>query len=282
MRTLLLLIAISALCGCRSTKQSMRYAAADGPFGPVIVSHGSEQRCNRVGVVKGGQVDANSPGIYHQQQSFQTAKGKYRNDIYRVHFERIPLGHLSWGRNVGIFVIVTSDAEERPLLVTTVHTCGCYSAVVPTSLLDASMLPEDWRSGPQIIYNERLPRVLELPSDWQNWHPELQLRAGSHRVMDMGSTTAADSLRTLPMDALHNSGFYHETGPLKGYVKGSNKILEQVLMWWTLDPCIGSDKALGPKDEVGAQLYTSIRFWMRDESDLWNFGTWLAHEGWRL
>ncbi|MFT5128318.1 MAG: hypothetical protein ACI8W8_001928 [Rhodothermales bacterium] len=167
--------------------------------------------------------------------------------------------------------------------MTTLHACGCYSVVVPTSQLDKSMLPENWGTERQIIYNERLPRVLELARDWQNWHPEIQLRPGSHRVMDIRSIISDEApLRTLPMNAITKEGFYHNKGPLKGYVKGSNKPFEQLLMWWTLDPCIGSDKRLGPHEEVGAQLYTSIRFWMRDESDIWNFGNWLTQEGWRL
>ena len=283
MTRILIFAALIALCGCHTTRESMRYAPADGPFGPVLVSEGSEHEYNRIGIVRGDRVDGNSPGIYHQQQSFSTSKGDYRNDIYRFHFEGIPFPHLSWGQNVGLFVIVTSDAQQRPLLITTVHTCGCYSAIVPTSLLDKSMLPENWGSDPQLVYNEKLPRVLELPSDIQNWRPELQLRSRTHRVMSIGSAeVGGERLRTLPMGALVKEGFYHESGPLRGYVKGSSKPLEQLLMWWTLDPWIGSDKRLGAHDEVGQRFYTSIKFWKRQESDMWSFGDWLASQGWRL
>ena len=63
---------------------------------------------------------------------------------------------MSKGKNVGVFVVVTLDELARPVLVTTVHTCGCYGAIVPTDYLRPDALPEHWTGQPLDVYGERL------------------------------------------------------------------------------------------------------------------------------
>lgn len=286
------------LVSCRGTNLKQTRYTADGPYGPVLVAHGSERTFNRIGTVRATSIkgeeriyiDPTEPTIYHQQVPFETANGRYQNDIYRFHFERVPAGHLAAGRNVGVFVIVTSS-ESGPLLVTTVHTCGCYVGIVPTSLLPAAALPKTWKTGHQRVYGERLPRLLTLDEPSYAWRPEVHLRPDSHRVMTLASATEVPPLATtvpiasldqLPLGPATTSMFY-QRGRRQGYVKDSRKPLERILMsWWALDPYIGRDKAMGDHAKTGTRFYTSIRFWLREETDLWHFADWLAFHGWRL
>jgi hypothetical protein len=75
--------------------------------------------------------------------------------------------------------------------------------------------------------------------------------------------------------------FFEQEGWRRGYVKGNSKPLELLLMsWWALDPKVGRDKALGPPEETGIKLYTSLKFWARNDSDIWNFPDFLNYWGW--
>lgn len=89
-------------------------------------------------------------------------------------------------------------------------------------------------------------------------------------------------LQALPLDGTSTS-FFEEQGSRRGYVKNSQKHLERLLMgWWSLDLHVGEDKALGPVEETGVILYTSLKPWARRQSDLWPFAEFLHYWGWML
>lgn len=54
------------------------------------------------------------------------------------------------------------------------------------------------------------------------------------------------------------------------------------MSWWAFDWYVGENKRLGPAEETGTTFYTSLKFWARDKSDIWNFGSFLKYWGWGL
>ncbi|WP_321389236.1 hypothetical protein [uncultured Desulfuromusa sp.] len=233
------------------------------------------------------------------EQQFEDKNRKFTNLIYRIHFQETPLPHLTAGKNVGLITIVTLDQDNRPLLVTTVHTCGCYLSIIPTSHLSLQAYPENWPSDKQDIYGELHPAVLKVnPSFNSKQRVVAWIRSETHRVMDLdlwpenhplpssNSVTATlkpmSELTKLPFGATEIS-FFETHGPRKGYVRNSHKPLEKILMsWWSMDWRVGEDKALGPKEQTGTTFYTSLKFWAREKSDLWNFSDFLKYWGWKL
>lgn len=245
-------------------------------------------------------VDPSQATVYAETRDFQTAKGRYQNLIYRVHFEQVPPGHLGSGRNVGLIVVVTLDQQANPLLYTTALTCGCYLAMVPTSLLPDEALPAEFdRQARQWIYGESLPGHLTFdPLDTAATRLGLLIRAETHRVKDLWLQPPAhlppyriSPLSLQPLAALEQlpfvqggaTSFYEVTGRRAGYVKGSQKIWERLLIsWWALDWFVGEDKKLGRDRNEGVSFYTSLKPWARDHSDMRDFATFLSYWGWNL
>ena len=276
-------------------------------YAPIFVLQTYADPYNRIGspsaqLVDGAEqiyVDPDRPVIFAEQREFRTARGAYTNLIYRVHFERVPFPELTTGHNVGIFVIVTLDQQRQPVLITTVHTCGCYLVFVPTSCLPADALPKGWNSSGQDAYGEHMPGHLEVPRPFdEGYRPVVYLRDRTHRVMDIRIQSIAeagwrydvvparirplDSLERLPLDGGVTS-FYETEGPRTGYVKGSRKPLEMLFMgWMALDFRVGRDKKLAPRDQMSTTLYTSLKFWRRSDSDLYPFADLLRYWGWSL
>jgi hypothetical protein len=280
-------------------------------WAPAFLIYGYADDYNRIGrpsvrTTGGGNaevwVDPQNPTVYTLKRTFSTSRGTYTNLIYRVHFPKIPYSlipfHLTAGDNVGIMIVVTLDDRDRPLLVTSVHTCGCYKAIVPTDYLPADALPEHWTGRPVHIYGERLPARLNFA---RVDHPRLlvYIRPGVHRIMNL-EVVPADQLRSshyepiamaaAPMDALLHlpydqgtTSFYYKEGLMRGHVKGSIKPFETLLMSWiSLDPFIGSDKIYADPQVWGDRFYTSLKFWRRNDSNMWDFGEFLHYWGWRL
>lgn len=244
-------------------------------------------------------IDTSRPTIYTLVQKFTSGGSDYTNLIYRVHFPEVPAGHLTKGRNVGLLVYVTLNNRDEPVLITTLHTCGCYLAMVPTSNLGRDKWPGDRADGNQDIYGEKLPGHLELPESVPGGRLVIRLRSATHRVMGLefreveigkGGATLERPVDLAPMAALDqiplNGGyisFFEKEGRRKGHVKESHKPLERLLMgWWALDLLVGEDKALGPPEETGATFYTSLKFWARQESNIWNFPEFLKYWGWNF
>ncbi len=248
-------------------------------------------------------VDHRRPAFYVRQRSFEMGGARFTNLIYRIHFERVPYLHLTSGNNSGLLVVITLSSDGRPLLVTTVHTCGCYLAFVPTSYLPPSAWPAGWNPQGQRVFGIRLPGRLDYPADFRpTLRPLVVLRGATHRVTDLRLADLATGeglapygrehiplrpvtdLDRLPLpDGEGVTSFFHETGPSRGYVKNAFKPFELLLMsWWVLDPHVGMDKRYGPRDETGTVFYTSMWPWYRKASDMWEFPAFLDFWGWKL
>ena len=279
-------------------------------FSPVFVVEEPEILSNRIGTPAGERlpdggehifVDPSRSTFYVEERPFRTEKGAYTNLVFRVHFKEVPPGlspfYLTAGENVGLLVIVTLDEAEHPVLYTMVHTCGCYLAFVPTSFLPQTARPQGWNPGPQSVYSETLPSLLDLPETGP-FRPVLTLRSGTHRVRNI---TALDRdglaglqpdkavllpLRDLGQIRLKGDGttsFFETRGPRRGYVKSSFKIWERLFIsWWALDWRVGEDKMLGRNREEGIVFYTSLAPYNRQASDLREFAAFLKFWGWRL
>ena len=278
-----------------------------GRYAPIIAPQQTALEYNRIGhaaarLDEGGNeeiyINTDQPVIYTQEQDFTTARGnRYRNLIYRFHFSEVPQWNLTAGKNGGLFVVITLNEKQQPVLITTVHSCGCYLAMVPTSYLDVAAYPEKWDVKNQEVYGETLPGRLDYPATFSSdLRPLIALRSATHRVMDVavvnrdqygkeGSAVqllSADALEHLPLGKGETS-FFYPSGPDKGYVKGTFKPWEFLWMsWWSLDRHVGIDKRLGDPAETGTVFYTSLKPWAREASNMWFFADFLEYWGWRL
>jgi hypothetical protein len=281
-------------------------------YAPVFLAHNYGASYNRIGAPsakyddRGNEqiyIDSTNPIIYFLENTFTTPKGRYTNLIYRVHFPKVPFClipfYLTAGKNVGLLVVITLDSRQRPVLVTTVHTCGCYLVIVPTSFLPRDALPVKWKEAPIRAYGENLPRMLDY-SKIRNPKLLIHLRPGVHRVMDLEiidkhnlqdsrqfdviytDLKPARELEKIPIDS-GTTSFYHQKGLMKGYVKGSVKPLESMFIsLLSLDFFVGTDKVYADPQEYGNPFYTSLKPWNRTASTMWDFAAFLEFWGWRL
>ncbi|MEN8190240.1 MAG: hypothetical protein ABFS19_10365 [Thermodesulfobacteriota bacterium] len=271
-------------------------------YAPIFLVEENQLAFNRPGTAKADRdkdgkirvtVDNSQPSLYFEETRFRTPNGSYRNLIYRVHFSEVPPLHLISGHNVGLIFITTLNEDLEPLLYTLVHTCGCYLAFVPTYNLPVEYLPDGWPKKYQRVYGEKLPSFVVNNSP-DNDRPLIVLRSETHRVKDFrimyDKLQGLVSMKLRPMTELRNlpvgnitTSFFEEDGKRKGYVKGSRKFWERLLIsWWALDPRVGEDKDLGPVEETGTVFYTSLKPWARWESDLWKFPEFLEYWGWKF
>jgi hypothetical protein len=280
-------------------------------WAPAFVAYDHAQPYNRIGrptvrLADDGDreifIDPDAPVVYFLKRTFTTDKATYTNLIYRVHFPKVPFSlipfNLTAGKNVGILVVVTLDGDNRPVLVTSVGTCGCYKAMVPTEFLPQDAFPVDWKGETLDIYGEHLPSLLHfkgIPAP----RIVVYLRPEVHRVMDLQVRDArdlsADPFRIIPlpieaMDRLKQlpvdhgtTSFYYDEGFLKGHVKGSVKPWETLFMSFiSLDLFVGTDKAYADTAETDNPFYTSLKPWRREDSNMWDFARFLHYWGWRL
>ncbi len=278
---------------------------------PAFLIKNAEEQYNRIGMPSVREsadhtpeifVDPDKPAIFIETQEFTTARGTYHNLLFRVHFEQVPLAldkiNLTAGKNSGLLIIYTLDANGRLLLVTTVHTCGCFLAFFPTDTLPPEVLPSDWPAGPQWVYGFSLPSLLHPEKSEDLEKIVFTVENETHRISNV-SVLKEDTLNQwpdsvaldlLPMDSLYRlpfkggtESFFYMSGPCKGYVRNNTKILERLLMgWWAFDFRVGQDKAIGSSDTSDTIFYTSLKFWDREVSDLKNFPRFLAYWGWKL
>lgn len=283
-----------------------------GRHAPVFLIENHKKRYNLIGtptaeITKDMEeriyVDPGKATIYAQKRIFKTLKSTYTNLVYRVHFEQIPGGwvpfHLGKGKNIGLIVIITLNRRNEPILYTTLHTCGCYLAFVPTSYMPVSRLPDGWKRARQSVYSENLPGILDYKgSPFNRNRTVILLRDGTHRVKDIWlsavdplkkyNTRVADiqpleSLEKLPVKNGGTTSFYETSGRRKGYVKGSHKIRERLLMsWWALAWRVGEDKRFGKDKNDGLLFYTSLKPWAREKSDMRDFAAFLKYWKWHL
>ncbi len=279
-------------------------------YAPQFYIQAPEESYNRIGGViyserdKMVLVDPEIPTIYGEQRSFIGDSGQqYSNFVYRVHFQGTPLSFLPFylgaGENIGLLIIVTVNGQNEPVLYTSLHTCGCYLAFIPTSYLAKESLPSGWQQGKQNIYGETLPGMFEIDKDVDTvpqFH--VQVRAATHRIMDawLDKATEVEGVETAdiaikPMRSLkyietgnsYSTSFFESGGSRTGYVKRSQKIWERLFIsWWVLDYRVGEDKYLGQDIDDGPVFYTSLKPWAREASDLRDFSGFLHYWGFRL
>jgi len=325
MKWLLIILLLIGHSGCISTKyipdEPIEPAIAYLPqvdqsdisqFTPVFLVENSNLQYNLIGTpstIVGDSnalsvfVDPDISSIYVQELLFKANSTTFKNYIYRIHFEKVPFSlipfYLTTGRNVGLIVVITIDEENNPVLITTVHTCGCYLGFVPTSFLHEDSFPEGWNFKTQRVYGKILPGLLDFHGVVQaeaNSKIVILLESGTHRVKWIKTEQLEDikaeyqilPAHIIPMDELKSLGqnenttsFFETSGPRKGHVKGSYKPFEKILMsWWAMDIYVGEDKDYGPREETGTIFYTSLKFWDRKKSDMWNFNEFLSYWGW--
>lgn len=282
-------------------------AALARSFAPAFLIHGWERPYNRIGGPVASRdaqgferivMDPARPAMYWRAVPFRTAKGAYIAYIYRVHFPETPVSLIPFfigaGNNMGLFVVVVVDQAQRPVLVATLGTCGCYTSLTPTSYTPAEAYPQGWQDHPRELYGETLPARLAY-GGIQDPRLVVEVRPGEHRVMGLRVAPAArlaeprlytrhpaplrpaEVLRRLPLEGGSTSLFY-EDGMLEGHVKGAWKPWETLLIgWWCLDGTVGMDKAYGVK---GNPLYTSLQPWYRQSSDMNDLPGFLKFWGW--
>lgn len=303
---------LTGCAGIKNKEQSLTafYSmnASGIPYSPVFEVHGYENEHNRIGSpsasIKDGEellrIDTSKPSVFIKEVAFKTGKGNYRNLVYRIHFPLVPFFHLTAGNNPGLLVIVTMSSDEKPLLVTTVHTCGCYNAIIPTNYLADNAYPDGWKKEPFDLYGETLPGVLDF-SGINSPSILVKIRPDVHRAMDIrpveseGFHRNQDNLKYImdvnPMSELERipagdgktANFFHEDGVMKGHVKDTIKPLEMIFMSIiSLDLYVGSDKIYSPPDNYGNPFYTSLKPWYRDDSDMRDFAKYLKFWGWKL
>lgn len=317
---LLLLIAIPLCFSACCTRQQLQdnealYVAKPAPPGitaaqlPVFYVKAASQSYNKIGTpeiteengVLRARVSSVKPTLYYEQANFTTAKETYTNLIYRIHFSQVPFGlcnlNITTGNNPGLLIIYTLNHSDKLLLITTVHTCGCYLAFFPTAELDPEAYPPHWPMGKQSVYGYTLPGRLPsaLYSAGQPYF--FTLESGNHRISNVTATPAynpgllpAHLLDIQSMENLYhlpyqdNSiSFFENEGRREGYVKDNSKILERLLIsWWAFDWHVGEDKAYGIYDSSKTPFYTSLKFWQRKNSDMKNFPQFLSYWGWAL
>lgn len=316
----LLFVAIFSLPACTTAskhtdKEEQKIFVAEkgkeviSTYAPVLVIENASQPYNLPGTPSARMnddnneeiyVDPTQPSIYFEKRFFTTNRGEYTNLVYRVHFEKVPKNHLTAGKNVGLLIIVTLNNDNEPLLYTSVHTCGCYIAFVPTSYLPKKMFPKEWTLERQSVFGESLPGILDYgDNSFETTKTLVLFRDATHRIGNFSLETQKqfdkrennitakllpmDNLKQLPLGNGKTTSFFEHSGSRKGYVKMSHKPWERLFMsWWALDWRIGEDKMLGKDKLDGIVFYTSLKPWARDDSDLRDFANFLEYWGWNL
>ncbi len=291
--------------------QSPQSAFANKRPAPAFLIKNPEEQYNLIGTpsVREGAdqkteivVDPTKPAIFFETQEFTTQKGTYKNLIYRIHFEQVPFAldklNITAGKNTGLLIIYTVDDKGQLLLVTTVHTCGCFLAFFPTKYLPGGAFPADWPVASQWVYGYNLPTLLQPALAGDSERIVFTLESETHRISDVMIVENAalqkayntiymrifslNSLYQLPFKSKTES-FFEMDGARKGYVRDNTKILERLFIsWWAFDIHVGEDKAYGLADTSETILYTSLKFWDRTASDLKNFPRFLEYWGWKL
>ncbi len=220
--------------------------------------------------------------------------------LYRIHFTALPLTpHVFYERhrNAGLLTLVTLDALTLdPLFVTTVYTCGCYRALLPTDLLPKAVLPDGYPEGTKKVWGKQLDAIVPHPLIP---HRRLLVAMDSrtHRVHTMTSTETvpdgvAQQLELRPMDDLHHlpvigregeeASFFYTSGFRKGHVRGAWSPVEGLTLGLLiLDPMIGMDKDFGDPAVTGTRFYTMLTPWSKSVSRLDQFDPLLRKLGYR-
>ena len=317
-----LVVLFYLLTGCgyqpiRNQQDSVLYSVSEHSnnvierYAPHFLIHDNHNTHNRIGkpsarLNKWNEeeifIDVQHPTLYHAVDTFTTDRDSYTNYIYRIHFPGTPFSlipfYLTSGNNPGLIVIITLNSDGKPVLVTNLHTCGCYLAIIPTSFLPKDAFPDNWGYGTLRIYGERLPPLLNYGSLSE---PALlfTIRPDTHRIMGVelvdkkelttgrfntASLFPADmaDLEKIPL-ADGTTSFFYQNDILAGHVKDSMKVWESLLLSViSLDLFVGTDKKYDFNFQTTNNFYTSLKPWNRISSDMRDFKRFLQFWGWKL
>ncbi len=319
-----LYLAILLLCSCAQhvphpeapktlylTQETEQLASR---YAPAFQVYDTNQDYNKIGSPAAQQisdneikvyVDPDKPVVFYTIKKFSTAKASYTNILYRVHFKAVPSSlipfNLTAGKNVGLLVVITLNKDHTPVLITTLHTCGCYISIIPTNHLPAEALPKNWQQGELLhVFGETLPSKLTFSPDLPS-RLVVEVGPSVHRIINLGvqpesslhnwqtgavltaELRSFEELEQLPVAGGSTTSFFHESGLMEGYVKGSIKPWESLLMSIiSMDFFVGTDKAYAETANKDNPFYTSLKPWRRQDSNIWNFSTFLEYWGWRL
>jgi len=280
-------------------------------FAPAFVIEEGEAEFNRIGTpslyrragVEWARVDTARASLYAEARPERIGERELVQLVYRIHFDQFAwtASHLtSLHRNAGLLVLVTVDPErDAPLFLTSVHTCGCWLAISPTTALDDACLPPDWPPDRLDVWGERIPARLAEPGPGERY--VLHLASRTHRVRDVTLEPAAPpsaprgaiELVLRPHDELYalaiqgapgeHGSFFYERGFLRGHVRGAWAPIEGLTLGLlVLDVRLGMDKDFGDPSATGARFYTAIAPWKRERSRLDRFGRMLEGLGFQM
>ena len=276
---------------------------------PVFVVRQSEEAVNRVGTPEirheSGRdrvlVNPATPRIYAEVRRDRVGDTPVLQLLYRVHFQAVPFASKVFfeaHRNAGVLAIVTlTEREQEPIFFTTVHTCGCFLALLPTDRLPHDVLPAKWPRTTKRVTGKTLPAIVKYPKSGRT-RIALRLEAKTHRVEHITTTATMQNIpRTAvplrPMKELHQlavvggggrrASFFYTSGPLKGYVRGAWSPIEGLTLGaLLLDPMLGSDKDFGDPEITSTRFYTSLWPWEREVSRLDRMGVLLRKRRFNL
>ena len=269
---------------------------------PVFVVRESENAVNRIGTPEIRHefgrdrvlVNPASPRIYAQVRHDRIGATPVLQLLYRVHFEAVPLASKVFfeaHRNAGVLAIVTlTEHKRQPIFFSTVHTCGCFLALLPTDRLPREALPDNWPKNTKRVTGKTLPAIVKYPKSAQA-RLAVRLEPKTHRIEHIETIATQPRIprEIVPlhsMKELHRlkvvggggrrGSFFHTSGPLRGYVRGAWSPIEGLTVGaLLLDPMLGSDKDFGDPEITSTRFYTSIWPWEREVSRLDRMGVLL-------
>jgi len=232
-------------------------------------------------------VDTDKPAIFSEVRRDEINRVPVLQLVYRLHFTNQPVPFYEMHRNPGVMAIVTLRASNRePILFTTVHTCGCFLALLPTDQFPRAALPANWPESKKRVSGKTLPAIVTQPVPGRS-RLVVRLADRTHRVDDIATLSelpaghriaaplrSTTALHELPVEGSPSkrTSFFYTSGPLKGYVRGAWSPFEGLSAGLILvDPRLGSDKDFGDPAVTGKKFYTSLLPWKRNVSRLDRF-----------
>lgn len=276
-------------------------------FAPVFEIAEGARELNRIGTprirLRRGRervdVDADRPTLFAETRKDCICGRDVIHLVYRIHFTKLPFTTAVFferHRNAGLLTLVTLDAASgEPLFLTTVYTCGCYRALIPTEAFPRHALPERWPAHAMKVFGKTLPSVVSCARAGESrW--VIALASRTHRVEAIRIApepadgiaiplAPIDDLRRLPVEGApgRTSSFFHTRGFLKGHVRGAWSPIEGLTAGLLLlDPLLGMDKDFGDAELTGTRFYTGLLPWQREVSRLDRFEPLLKSLSFRL
>ena len=263
-------------------------------YSPLFVTHAG-RRENKIGspevrLERGRErflVNPDVPAIFAEVRRDVISGTPILQLVYRVHFTNQSVPFYEMHHNPGVMAIVTLRASNRePILFSTVHTCGCFLALLPTDRFPRAALPAGWPDREKRVSGKTLPAIVQQPVPGRS-RLIVTLADRTHRVeavatlpeLPSGNRVAVPlrAMAVLHELPIHGSpgkttSFFYTEGPLKGYVRGAWSPVEGLSAGLILlDPRLGSDKDFGDPTVTGKKFFTALLPWKRDVSRLDRF-----------